>query len=148
MLLCAPYRGWPMPDSLSTEQRSKVMSQNKSKGNKSTEWALRSRLVSAGIKGWVMNSREVDGRPDFVFSKLKLAVFVDGCFWHGCRRHKSIPESNRNFWEKKIRANRERDKKVDRNLIEQGWKVIRIWEHEMKESPMTAVEEIREYIPV
>jgi DNA mismatch endonuclease (patch repair protein) len=66
-----------------------------------------------------------------VFPKLKLAVFVDGCFWHGCPSHCNIPVQNRSFWKKKLDANRRRDKLVRRTLQSRGWRVLRIWEHEL-----------------
>jgi DNA mismatch endonuclease (patch repair protein) len=70
-------------------------------------------------------------RPDFVFPKLKLAVFVDGCFWHGCPRHATKPKNNRVFWQRKLAANRERDRLVNRSLKRAGWQVVRIWECEL-----------------
>ena len=71
-------------------------------------------------------------RPDFVFPKLRLAVFVDGCFWHGCPRHGSQPKGNGAFWRKKLAANVARDRRVNRALRRSGWKVLRIWEHALK----------------
>jgi DNA mismatch endonuclease (patch repair protein) len=79
-------------------------------------------------------------KPDFVFRKLKLAVFVDGCFWHGCPRHFIKPRNNAAFWRAKIAANRTRDRFVNRTLRAQGWKVLRIWEHALgtwRASPST-----------
>ena len=70
-------------------------------------------------------------RPDFVFRARKLTVFVDGCFWHGCPRHFSQPRNNAAFWRKKIAANRTRDRLVTRTLRQLGWKVVRVWEHEL-----------------
>ena len=68
-------------------------------------------------------------KPDFVFPKLKLAVFVDGCFWHGCPQHFIQPRGNAAFWRKKIAANRTRDRLVNRTLRKMGWRVLRVWEH-------------------
>jgi DNA mismatch endonuclease (patch repair protein) len=68
-------------------------------------------------------------KPDFVFPKLKTAVFVDGCFWHGCPRHGTQPRTNAAFWRKKIEGNRTRDRRVNRALRARGWEVVRIWEH-------------------
>jgi DNA mismatch endonuclease (patch repair protein) len=73
----------------------------------------------------------VFGRPDFVFPDLKLAVFVDGCFWHGCPRHFIRPRGNAAFWRKKIAGNKSRDRIVNRTLRRMGWRVLRIWEHEL-----------------
>lgn len=71
-------------------------------------------------------------RPDFVFPKLKLAVFVDGCFWHGCPKHATWPKQNAAFWRAKILGNIQRDRLVNRTLRKAGWRVLRIWEHELR----------------
>jgi DNA mismatch endonuclease (patch repair protein) len=83
------------------------------------------------ITGWRRN-RGVFGRPDFVFPKLKLAVFVDGCFWHACPKHSNVPVQNRAFWKAKLGANRRRDRLVRRTLERRGWRVVRVWEHELR----------------
>ena len=70
-------------------------------------------------------------RPDFVFPELKLAVFVDGCFWHACPKHATKPRNNRAFWRRKLAANQARDRQVNRTLRAAGWRVVRIWEHEL-----------------
>jgi DNA mismatch endonuclease, patch repair protein len=72
------------------------------------------------------------GEPRLVFLRARVAIFLDGCFWHGCYRCRSIPATNRAFWVAKIQGNRKRDKKVARMLVAVGWKVMRIWEHELK----------------
>jgi DNA mismatch endonuclease (patch repair protein) len=69
------------------------------------------------------------GKPDFVVPKLKLAIFVDGCFWHCCPRHSNLPANNAAFWERKLAANRRRDRLVARTLAARGWRVLRVWEH-------------------
>jgi len=71
-------------------------------------------------------------KPDFVFSKQKVALFVDGCFWHGCPKHANMPRNNRDFWAKKLQGNKDRDKLVNRELRKLGWTVVRVWEHELK----------------
>jgi len=73
-------------------------------------------------------------RADLVFKRARVAVFVDGCFWHGCTEHKTIPKANREFWLEKITTNRTRDADTDRRLGEQGWKSVRIWEHDVSEA--------------
>ena len=82
------------------------------------------------------------GKPDIVFVKNRLAIFVDGCFWHGCPKHGSIPETNNEFWETKIKGNLERDIRVTNELIVLGWSVLRIWEHELKDDADEVVERI------
>jgi len=71
-------------------------------------------------------------RPDFVFHARRIAVFVDGCFWHGCPQHATRPKHNASFWRKKLAANRDRDRLVTRTLRARGWRVLRIWEHELR----------------
>lgn len=89
--------------------------------------------MRSAIRGWKLGHRSgLAGSPDFIFLRARLAVFLDGCFWHGCNRCRSIPATNRTFWKNKIRKNRERDKEVVRKLRAGGWKVIRIWEHELR----------------
>ncbi len=79
----------------------------------------------------ITNNRRRRVRPDFVFPKLKLAVFVDGCFWHGCPKHATWPKTRAAFWRKKIARNKERDRQVNYALRKRGWTVVRVWEHEL-----------------
>lgn len=119
-----------MVDVFSTAKRSRVMSRIRSHGNKDTELALAKLFRANRITGW-RRQHCVFGKPDFVFPKLRLAVFVDGCFWHGCPHHASMPNNNAAFWRKKLMANKARDRLVTRTLRERGWHVMRIWEHEL-----------------
>ena len=84
-----------------------------------------------GFVGWRRNSR-LFGRPDFVFPERRIAVFVDGCFWHGCPYHGAVPLTNRDFWIAKLARNRKRDRLVDRTLKAKGWIPLRIWQHELR----------------
>jgi DNA mismatch endonuclease (patch repair protein) len=85
------------------------------------------------ISGWNLgHDSGLPGSPDVLFYRARIAVFVDGCFWHGCRRCRTVPSSNRAFWEAKLRKNKERDRDAARALANMGWNVIRIWEHELK----------------
>jgi DNA mismatch endonuclease (patch repair protein) len=106
------------------------MSRVRGRGNRCTELALLGLFRRHGITGW-RRHQPVFGKPDFVFPKLKVAVFVDGCFWHGCPKHSSMPRNNRPFWMKKLAANKARDRLVNRTLRRAGWRVVRIWEHEL-----------------
>jgi DNA mismatch endonuclease, patch repair protein len=124
-------------DTFSPEKRSWIMAQVKSSGNRSTEIKLIAVLRENGIKGW-RRSYALLGKPDFVFPKAKVAVFVDGCFWHGHPRKCRIPQANRIYWEEKIARNVARDRNVTHTLNEKGWKVIRIWEDSIqKQSTVT-----------
>lgn len=119
-----------MSDVFSRKKRSEIMSRVKGRGNRSTEQAVARLLRTNGISGW-RRHLAVLGKPDFAFPTRKLAVFVDGCFWHGCPRCYEAPQQNDAFWRAKLAANRQRDRKVNRLLRALGWKVIRIWEHEL-----------------
>ena len=119
-----------MTDVFTKSKRSEVMSRIRGRGNKDTEVALAKLLRANGITGW-RRHQPVFGKPDFIFRKVRLAVFVDGCFWHGCPRHASIPKSNGAFWRRKLAANKARDRLVTRTLRARGWHVLRIWEHEL-----------------
>lgn len=120
-----------MTDVFTKLKRSDVMSRIRAAGNKDTEIRLIQVFRTSGITGWRRGSK-LPGKPDFVFPKLKTAVFVDGCFWHGCPRHFIKPKGNAAFWRKKIQTNRARDRKVNRTLRSMGWKVVRVWQHELK----------------
>ena len=119
-----------MTDVFTKQKRSEVMSRIRSAGNKKTELALIALFRRNHIIGW-RRHQKVFGKPDFVFRPQRLAVFVDGCFWHGCPRHSTMPANNREFWKKKLEANKARDHEVTRTLRKGGWKVLRIWEHEL-----------------
>ena len=106
------------------------MSRIHRRGNKDTELVLAHLFRANRITGW-RRQQPIFGKPDFVFPKQRIAVFVDGCFWHGCPRHGTQPKQNRKFWETKIARNKARDRKVTRVLRKKGWQVLRIWEHEL-----------------
>ena len=91
--------------------------------------------------------REIRRTADLVFTRARVAVFVDGCFWHGCPEHATMPTRNRDFWESKLTGTIARDREADRLLGEQGWKVIRIWEHELVAEAATRVEVAVRSIP-
>jgi DNA mismatch endonuclease (patch repair protein) len=120
-----------MTDRHTPKQRSYNMSRIRSKSNVSTELAFAKLLRSNHIKGWRRHVA-IEGRPDFVFSAQKLAVFVDGCFWHACKHCNQIPSSNNPYWNRKFELNRARDRKVSNSLRERGWIVLRLWEHSLK----------------
>lgn len=119
-------------DTVSKTRRSAIMASVRSSGNKSTELRFITFMKSHGIKGW-RRRFTMEGKPDFVFPKSRLAVFIDGCMWHGCPTHCRIPHTNRSYWVSKIEGNRTRDRKVTRTLRKSGWCVIRVWEHEVSE---------------
>jgi len=157
-----------MPDVFSKAKRSEVMSRIRSRGNQATEVALAKLFRRNKITGWrrqisltVRSSRRKEAhscsrkpvrassprlprvKVDFVFRQARLAVFVDGCFWHGCSKHGTKPKSNAAFWRKKIAGNQIRDERVNRALRRTGWKVVRIWECRLKKNPLDCLRRIQ-----
>jgi DNA mismatch endonuclease (patch repair protein) len=124
-----------MADTFTTEKRSQIMRQVKSSRNKSTELKLIQFFRFNSIKGWRRNS-QILGKPDFVFPRSKTAVFVDGCFWHGHNCRNLTPKDNEGYWLNKISRNKERDKAVTRLLTNNGWRVIRLWECQLKNNEL------------
>lgn len=123
-----------MADVLTKKQRSYCMSQIRSR-NTQPEIILRKAISSEGIRGYRLNYKLL-GKPDIVFPKRKIAIFIDGCFWHKCPVCFIRPETNRRFWNKKIVSNVKRDKIVNAELKRKGWKIIRIWEHEIEKQKL------------
>lgn len=122
-----------MADTFSRKQRSEIMKAVKSKGNKSTEVKLIEIFKFCHITGWRRNSKLV-GHPDFVFPEKRIALFADGCFWHGHGCRNGTPSDNAEYWKKKIKRNKARDKAVAKELTQKGWLVVRIWECEIKKN--------------
>lgn len=121
-----------MADVFSREKRSQIMSRVRGRDNKATEIAMLAVLRRHRITGWRRQVR-LFGKPDFVFLKQHVALFVDGCFWHGCPKHSSRPATNQAFWEEKLARNKSRDRLVSHTLKRRGWAVVRIWQHEFSE---------------
>lgn len=115
--------------------RSQLMAKVKSQRNASTELRMIELLKKYGLKGWRRNIL-LEGKPDFVWRKEKVALFVDGCFWHGhnCGRNLT-PKKNAEYWRQKIDKNRERDNSVNKMLSKKGWIVVRVWECQLKKKP-------------
>lgn len=122
-----------MADIFTKEKRSEIMSRVKGKGNKATEQKLIKLFREQSITGWRRNY-PLFGKPDFVFPKKRVAVFVDGEFWHGHPTRGQLPKTNQQFWIEKIEKNKQRDNLVNRTLEDKGWVVVRIWQHELKDS--------------
>ena len=120
-----------MADVFSKTVRSRVMAKVSSHGNKSTELPAIKFFHAHGFKGW-RRGFPLYGNPDFVFPHLKVAIFIDGCFWHGCPGHCRMPASNVGYWQAKIARNKKRDRLVSAVLRASHWRVLRIWEHEWR----------------
>ena len=129
-----------MADIFNNEKRSEIMRKVKSKKNKSTELRLIDIFKQNGITGWKRNY-PVKGHPDFVFLKEKVAVFVDGCFWHGHDCRNTRPAENKEYWQNKCELNMKHYKDVTAMFEARGWKVLRIWECELKKRNETILVE-------
>lgn len=129
-----------MADVFDSKKRSDIMSKVRSNNNKSTELALIKFFKENNITGWKRNY-PVKGHPDFVFLDKKIAVFVDGCFWHGHDCRNTRPSDNAEYWQKKRERNIKHDKEVTAMFENRGWTVIRIWECELKKKNEAALRE-------
>ena len=132
-----------MADIMSKEQRSKTMSAIRAQSK--LENLFTKALWNKGVR-FRKNVKKLRGTPDIAIQKYKVVIFVDSCFWHGCPIHFRRPQSNQNFWDKKIARNRERDKEVDEYYIVRGWHLKRIWEHEIRTDIDKTVEETLSFI--
>jgi DNA mismatch endonuclease, patch repair protein len=121
-----------MVDVFTQKKRSEIMSRVKGRGNLATEVRLIGMFREHGLVGWRRRAR-LFGNPDFVFAAGRFAIFVDGCFWHGCPHHGALPQTNTEFWRQKFTRNKKRDLLVNRQLRKIGWTPIRIWQHELRE---------------
>lgn len=128
-----------MADVFSKGKRSKIMSSIKAKNNSIDRklWALL-RKNNIEFKKYA----KIHGTPDAVISNKKIAIFCDGCFWHGCSKHYKEPRTRTYFWKMKIKRNKKRDSEVSRLLKDSGYKVIRVWEHEIEENPSKSMGKI------
>jgi DNA mismatch endonuclease (patch repair protein) len=133
-----------MADVFTKEKRSEIMSAVRSQGNARTEMRAISIMREHGLRGW-RRRYPLFGKPDFVFPKARIAVFIDGCFWHACPTHGKLPATNRIFWSNKLQRNTDRDRVVAATLRVKGWRVIRIWQHELGDTERVA-RRIRRYL--
>lgn len=128
-------------DTFSPAERSEIM--RRVQGRDTTiEMQLRRALWAMGLRGYRVDVRRLPGRPDIAYGRARVAVFVDGCFWHGCAKHCRMPSSNREYWERKIGRNMERDKASSLALRKSGWLVIRLWEHQLRADPIKAARRV------
>lgn len=127
--------------------RSELMSRIRGKGNASTEERLAMLLRAARLKGW-RRHLDLPGRPDFAWRRERVAVFVDGCFWHGHTCGNLVPRTNAEKWAAKIGGNRRRDRRVTRQLRAMGWRVARIWECDLARRPEWCVRRVGRLVGV
>lgn len=130
-------------DTFTKEKRSQNMAAIRARDNKTTEVEFARQLRINKISGWRKHQKGAYGSPDFLFRKEKLAVFVDGCFWHGCKKHCIMPKSNQSYWNPKIERNKKRDRQVNIFYKKKGWKPLRIWEHDIKKNPQKTIQRLK-----
>lgn len=139
--LCCQLCSLPYPQPTSTAARNRMRANRRA--NTKPEVRLRSTLHKKGLRFRKDFPIRLDRRrivyPDVVFTKKMIAVFVDGCFWHSCPEHGSVPKSNQDYWIPKLRQNAERDRAVSQELLDVGWTVVRIWEHEPPEEAADSI---------
>ncbi|HWW05890.1 very short patch repair endonuclease [Collimonas sp.] len=133
-----------MVDVMSSEKRSELMSRIRGK-NTGPELKLRRAAWAMGLR-YRLHLRVERARPDMVFLGARVAVFVDGCFWHCCPLHGVIPKNNRTFWQPKLDRNAKRDVETNKKFIAAGWKVLRFWEHEVDDSPELCARKIADAV--
>ena len=126
------------------ETHSRRMGAIRGQGNRTTETRFRALLIRSGIRGWQIHPKSIQGRPDIFFPANQIAVFLDGCFWHGCPQCGHIPSKNRPFWKAKIKRNQLRDHDTDKLLRQMGIRVVRFWEHELTDTPKECLERLLE----
>lgn len=130
-----------MPETLRNEKRSLLMARVRRTGTE-PELVLRKALWERGLRYRLKFKTKLPGSPDIIFPKQKIAIFVDGCFWHGCPIHGTSPKTNAEFWIAKIQRNKERDNNVDMQLLALGWSPLRFWEHEIKKDIQVVIKQI------
>ena len=123
--------------------RSQNMSAIRSSGNRTTEGRLASLLSAYHLKGWQLHPAEICGKPDVVIRSKRIAIFADGCFWHGCPSCGHIPRTNRAYWRAKLVRNKRRDKAVSASLRAAGFRVIRLWECQLRANPKRCLMKIQ-----
>ncbi|QRY35954.1 very short patch repair endonuclease [Bacillus sp. PDNC022] len=132
-----------MTDNLTPKQRRKNMQAIRSQSK--LENRISKEIWRRGIR-FRKNDRTLFGKPDISIKKYKIVIFIDSCFWHGCEIHGNRPKSNQEYWDKKLKRNRERDEEVRDYYKVRGWNYKRIWEHEFKENFDKTVGEIEAFI--
>jgi DNA mismatch endonuclease, patch repair protein len=127
---------------VTTTRRSRNMRAIKASSNATTEQRFRAYLIRKGIAGWKVQAKSVPGCPDFFFSTERIAVFVDGCFWHSCPKCGHTPKTNRTYWRRKLARNKQRDARIKRTLRSNGIRVLRLWECQLRDKPNSCLKRL------
>ncbi|GBE17187.1 very short patch repair protein [bacterium BMS3Abin15] len=133
-----------MTDIFSKKKRSEIMSKVRGKDSK-IEIEFRKKLWKAGLR-YRKNPTNYFGKPDLALKKHRVVIFIDSCFWHGCKKHGSMPRTRKKFWETKIKRNKQRDKEVNRYYKKERWSILRVWEHEIEKDLDKAINKIIKFL--
>lgn len=133
-----------MTDILTEAQRRKTMQAIKSKRTKLEE-KVSKELWKRGFR-FSKNVKSLKGKPDIAIKKYKIVVFLDSCFWHGCKEHCRYPSSNKEYWYSKISRNMQRDKEITEYYLDNNWNILRIWEHDLKENLDESIKKIEHIV--
>ncbi|MEK7089159.1 MAG: very short patch repair endonuclease [Patescibacteria group bacterium] len=131
-------------DIYSKKKRSQIMSQIKNRDSK-VEVLFRKELWKRGLR-YRKNSKKYFGKPDIILFKHKTVIFIDSCFWHGCKKHGTLPKTRRYFWKRKLKRNVNRDKEVSKYYKKNRWKIFRIWEHDIKKNSTKTITKIGDFL--
>jgi DNA mismatch endonuclease, patch repair protein len=133
-----------MVDSVSADERSRIMKSVKSKGSK-LENIVTKAIWNSGLR-FRRNVTDLPGKPDVAIKKYKVVIFIDSCFWHGCSEHCRVPKSNINYWLSKIKRNKEKDLEISNFYKAHDWKILRIWEHQIKNNQEAVIKDIVSFL--
>ena len=134
-----------MTDTVSKKKRSEIMSRVKSKDSK-IEAPFRKEFWKQGFQ-YRKNSSKYFGKPDIAFPKYKTVVFIDSCFWHGCKKHYAMPSTHKKEWNQKVARKIKRDKEVSNHYNKKSeWKIFRVWEHSLIKNPQKAITKIVSFL--
>lgn len=143
-IICLFFQEVVLLESNTDAKRSNIMKKIKSVSK--VEDKVSKALWNKGFR-FRRNVKDLFGKPDIAIKKYKVVIFIDSCFWHACPTHGHMPKSNLEYWEKKLNRNKQRDVKVNQYYLEHGWKVKRVWEHDLKKSNIEqTIEEIADFI--
>ncbi|MDE1549488.1 very short patch repair endonuclease [Jeotgalibaca caeni] len=132
-----------MVDNLTKEQRRKNMQAIRSQSQ--LENLVSKALWHEGLR-FRKNTKDLYGKPDISIKKYKIVIFIDSCFWHGCPIHENKPLTNQGYWNKKIKRNRDRDRKVTQYYVDNNWNILRIWEHDLKDNFENVIKSVNDFI--
>lgn len=135
-----------MADIFTKKKRREIMSRVKNKDSK-IEVEFKKSIWKAGLR-YGKSSAKYFGKPDIVLPKYKAVIFIDSCFWHGCKKHGSMPKVRIKFWKEKLERNKQRDKEVNKHYKKTDWKMFRIWEHNLRKNKQKIIDNLKNILKI